>query len=86
MAPSGEPLGSSLGDETLVTEAVAMTAPVAGSLRLSLSDGGERELDVPGHLCHLIRPGLSLVLYHDRGGELLGWYVPDRGIGLDLRP
>jgi hypothetical protein len=86
MAPLGDPLGSSLGDETLVSEAVAMTAPVGGILVLRLADGGEGELEVPAHLCHLIRPGISLILYHDPGGELLGWYVPDRGIGLDLRP
>jgi hypothetical protein len=86
MAPLGDPLGSSLDDETLVSEAVAMTAPVAGILMLRFPDGDETELRVPDHLCHLIRPGISLILYHDPGGELLGWYVPDRGIGLDLRP
>ena len=45
----------------------------------------EAGLAVPEHLSHLLQPGLRVVLYHGPGAALLGWYLPDRGIGFDLR-
>jgi hypothetical protein len=64
---------------------VTVTAPTCGHVRVRLEDGSELELAVPEELSDLIRPGLRLVLYHGPGAALLGWYLPDRGIGIDLR-
>jgi hypothetical protein len=81
----GDPFGSSPGEQAAEVEAVTVTAPVGGHVRVRLEDGSEQDVPVPEHLSGLIRPGLRLVLYHGPGAELLGWYLPDRGIGLDLR-
>ena len=85
METRGEPLGSSRSEETAEIKAVTISAASSGHVRLRLEDGSEQELAVPDHLSHQIRPGLDLVLYHGSDGRLLGWYLPDRGIGLDLR-
>ena len=85
METRGEPFGSSPGEQSAEVEAVTVTAPDGGDVRVRLEDGSERDLPVPEHLSGLIRPGLRLVLYHGPGAELLGWYLPDRGIGFDLR-
>ena len=66
-------------------EAVAATPPSGGWVGLRLEDGSERRLSVPDGVGELLRPGLEVVLYHGPGGGLAGWYVPDQGIGFDLR-
>ena len=73
------------GHERGQIEAVAVTPPVGGWMGLRLEDGSERRLSVPDGMCELLRPGLGVVLYHGAGGGLAGWYVPDQGIGFDLR-
>ena len=85
METRGEPLGSSRSPETAEVRAVTLSEASSGQVRLRLEDGSEQELAVPDHLSRLIRPGLDFVLYHGSDGRLLGWYLPDRGIGLDLR-
>ena len=80
--PSGTALN---GQERGQIEAVAVTPPMGGWVGLRLEDGSERRLSVPDGLCDLLRPGLRVVLYHGDGGGLAGWYVPDQGIGFDLR-
>jgi hypothetical protein len=81
----GEPLGFSPGEEPAELEAVTVTAPAGGHVRVRLEDESEQDVPVPEHLSDLLRPGLRIVLYHGPGAGLLGWYLPDRGIGLDLR-
>jgi hypothetical protein len=66
-------------------EAVTVAAPAGGYVRVQVEDGSEQNLAVPEHLSHLLQPGLRVVLYHGPGAALLGWYLPDRGIGFDLR-
>ncbi len=77
MPPSGQQHGR--------IETVAALPPAGGWVGLRLEDGSERRLSVPEGMCELLRPGLEVVLYHRPGGGLAGWYVPDQGIGFDLR-
>jgi hypothetical protein len=53
--------------------------------QLRLADGSERELPVPEEFSGLFRQGQRVLLYYGAGGELLGWYLPDEQMGLDLR-
>ena len=79
------PPNSSSTWQAIPVEAVAVSAAVEGEVRLRLEDGGEQRLSVPEDLSDLFRPRLRVVLYQGAAAELLGWYVPEHGIGCDLR-
>jgi hypothetical protein len=83
--PGSEPRDSS----PLERYAVCVEAAVLGSegarAQLRLADGSEQELLVPDEFSGLFREGQRVLLYHGAGGELLGWYLPDERMGLDLR-
>jgi hypothetical protein len=86
-APSTPPPSdpASNGHQRGRIQAVAATRPAGGWVGLRLDDGSERRLSVPEGADELLRPGLEVILYHGAGGGLAGWYVPDQGIGFDLR-
>jgi hypothetical protein len=79
------PPNSSSIRHAILVEAVAVSPAVEGEVRLRLEDGGEQQLSVPEDLSDLFRPRLRVVLYQGADGELQGWYVPEHGIGCDLR-
>ena len=84
--PTPQPSDSTTnGHQRGLIEAVAATPPAGGWVGLRLEDGSERRLSVPEGAGDLLHPGLEVVLYHGAGGALAGWYVPDQGIGFDLR-
>jgi hypothetical protein len=66
-------------------EGTVLADSKGASAQLRLADGSELELPVPEDLSKLFREGQRVLLYHDAGGELLGWYLPDEQMGLDLR-
>lgn len=66
-------------------EAVAI-GPCAGTrAAVRLADGTEREITVPISLSDLICAGMRVILYCEAGGELVGWSLPERQVGHDLR-
>lgn len=71
--------------DTVTVDAVAIETPVDGRVRIRLGDGSERQLSAPEEISELLRPGLRVVLYHGPNSELLGWYLPEHNVGLDLR-
>lgn len=77
--------GSPLERHTECVEATALGSWEGARARLRLADGSERELHVPEELSGLFRQGQRVLLYHGTGGELVGWYLPDEQMGLDLR-
>jgi hypothetical protein len=82
---SGGPFARPTGEGTVTVNAVALGATVDGLMRLGLEDGSERQLSVPDEMSEHLRPGERVVLYDDPNGELLGWYLPEHGVGQDLR-
>jgi hypothetical protein len=85
----GEPGWEPRDSSPLERHADCVEAVVLGSegarAQLRLADGSERELAVPEEFSGLFRQGQRVLLYHGAGGELLGWYLPDERMGLDLR-
>jgi hypothetical protein len=72
-------------DDTVTVDAVAIETGADGRLLLRLEDGSEQELSAPEQMFELLRPGLQVILYQGPDGGLLGWYLPEHEIGLDLR-
>jgi hypothetical protein len=77
--------GSPLEGHANYVEATVLADCEGERARLRLADGSERELPVPDEFSGLFRQGQRVLLYHGASGELLGWYLPDERMGLDLR-
>jgi hypothetical protein len=48
--------------------------------------GDELQIPLPGQLAQAVKEGDRVVLYVGADSRLLGWYVPEGHVGLDLRP
>jgi hypothetical protein len=71
--------------DTVTVDAIAIGTTADGRMRLRLEDDSERQVSAPEEMSELLRPGLRVVLYYRPSGELLGWYLPEHNVGLDLR-
>ena len=69
----------------VTVDAVVIETSADGGVRLRLEDASEQQLSAPEEMSQLLRPGLRVVLYHSPNGDLLGWYLPEHGVGNDLR-
>jgi hypothetical protein len=84
---SEEPRQRPLPDEDADSKVEAVVVETSADARalLRLEDGSEQQLSAPEEMSELLRPGLRVILYHGPDDELLGWYLPEHEIGLDLR-
>jgi hypothetical protein len=80
------PQGPPPDDGIVMADAVVIETTADGRVRLRLENGSEEELSPREEMFELLRPGLSVVLYQDPDGGLLGWYLPEHDVGHDLRP
>jgi hypothetical protein len=52
---------------------------------LRLDDGQELEVPLVGAIRDSVDVGSSTLVFFDREGRALGWYLPDVGLGVDMR-
>jgi len=88
--PSSAAADGALDQPDRLTAASAMRATVSGlprgdGLILTLQDG--RDLDVPvlDEIRPHVRAGAAAIVYFDQQDRVIGWYLPDEEIGVDLR-
>jgi DNA-binding CsgD family transcriptional regulator len=56
-----------------------------GSVLLTLDDGSSLEVPLLEGLRNRFEPGDQALVYFDSKGALVGWYLPDAGIGVDMQ-
>jgi hypothetical protein len=56
-----------------------------GDALVRLGDGRELEIPVVDEIRDRCEVGSPALIYFDGNGNLVGWYLPDAGIGVDLR-
>jgi hypothetical protein len=64
-------------------EVVKLSTNVRAMLRID--DGRALEVLVPERLHGRFEVGSPALVYVDRDGSLLGWYLPETGLGVDMR-
>ena len=52
---------------------------------LKLDDGEEIKVRMPEALRDRLVVGTSALVYYDEDSTAVGWYLPDVGVGLDMR-
>jgi hypothetical protein len=82
---TAEPESGSSDWSTTEVQAVAVGPCIDGLVAIRLADGSNNQLPVPEELTPFLRPEMRVLLYHGPRGELLGWCLPDRQVGVDLR-
>ena len=75
----------SLSEDARSVEAVVVRGWDEGNVDLRLESGDERSMPIPEALREHFDVGSRVVLYLDAEEELLGWYLPEEHVGLDLR-
>jgi hypothetical protein len=56
-----------------------------GDALVRLGDGRELEIPLVEEIRDRFEVGSPALIYFDGNGVLVGWYLPDAGIGMDLR-
>ena len=75
----------SLSEDARSVEAVVVRGWDEGNVALRLESGDERSMPVPEALREHFDVGRRVMLYLDAEEVLLGWYLPEQHVGLDLR-
>jgi DNA-binding transcriptional regulator LsrR (DeoR family) len=57
----------------------------AGDVLVRLGDGRALELSLVDEIRDRFEVGSRALIYFDADGTVVGWYLPDAGIGMDLR-
>jgi hypothetical protein len=56
-----------------------------GRVLVRLDDGRAIEVPLPGVIRNRCEVGSRALIYFEGDGTLMGWYLPDVGIGVDMR-
>jgi DNA-binding CsgD family transcriptional regulator len=77
------------GQPNTLTATSALTATVAALHRfygvLHLQDGRELEVPLLEQIRRHVEVGTSAIVYFDHCDRTMGWYLPDKEVGVDLR-
>ncbi len=91
-SPAGDPAAANgaTHEADQMSAASALTATVAAlnkkdKLVLALQDGRDLEVPLLEQVRHGVSVGASAIVYFDQRSRLVGWYLPEEEIGVDLR-
>ena len=84
------PARDELPEEERIAAASAVTATVVavkpkGEAVLRLQDGRDLEVPVIDQIRDSVDVGASIIAYFDQRDRVVGWYLPDEELGVDLR-
>ena len=90
-SPNGDtPAPDELPEEDRIAAASAVTATVEavkpnGEAVLRLQDGRDLEVPVIDQIRDRVEVGAAIIAYFDQRERVVGWYLPDEELGVDLR-